>query len=104
VALEYHKSGWPHLHPLLRFAGAQGDTTYATVGRPWYQANGYARLEKPRDQVDVAAYASKYLVKELDHGTVTFWPQRGPWPPHQAPLEDTSLSGRPVPQARHTLR
>jgi hypothetical protein len=83
VALEYQKNGWPHFHPLLRLAGGQLGREYATLGPLWFDQHGYARLEEPRTQLDVAAYAAKYLVKDLGRGDVLFWPPSGSWRPHQ---------------------
>lgn len=78
VALEYQRNGWPHFHPLIGVAGGllSGDEITELKGL-WFQRNGYARLEVPRSAGDVAAYASKYLVKDLARGDVLFWPARG---------------------------
>jgi hypothetical protein len=86
VALEYQKNGWPHFHPLLRLAGGLRPRDFSAAGHEWYAPHGYARLEVPRSEFDVAAYASKYLVKELERGDVVFWPYRGEWPAHQPRL------------------
>jgi hypothetical protein len=86
VALEYQKSGWPHLHPLLRLAGGLQGAEFKTIGQLWFRRHGYAKLEEPLSQDDVSAYASKYLVKDLARGDVTFWPLRGGWPAHQEGL------------------
>lgn len=83
VALEYHKSGWPHFHPLLRLSGGAGAGDFARLGQAWYAAHGYARLEAPRRASDVAEYAAKYLSKDLSRGDVIFWPSRGPLTTHQ---------------------
>ena len=81
VAIETHKSGWPHCHPLIALPGglSQGDPNLAlgkreieTLGQTWYQMAGYAPLEVPHSREAVAAYASKYVVKELDRGDVLF--------------------------------
>ena len=86
VALEYHKSGWPHLHPLVRVAGGLQGTEFATLGQTWFERHGYARLERPSDASAVAAYASKYLTKDLSRGDVLLWPSRGPLDRHQPQL------------------
>lgn len=86
VAIEHHKSGWPHLHPLLRLKGGLHPGALVELGQEWYGAHGYAQLEPPRDRLAVAAYASKYLAKDLDHGDVIFWPRRGPLSVHQPGL------------------
>jgi hypothetical protein len=96
IALEYHKSGWPHLHPLVRVAGGLQGNEFSTLGQTWYERHGYARLEKPLDAAAVAAYAAKYLAKDLSRGDVLFWPQRGSLGVHQWPLK------RRGPRARAT--
>lgn len=94
VALEFQKNGWPHFHPLLRLSGGLLGREWATIGPLWYTDHGYARLEAPRSQDDVAAYASKYLVKDLAHGDVLFWPRRGAWPAHQPLAPQLSAPAR----------
>lgn len=96
LALEYQQNGWPHFHPLLRLAGGLHGDEFARLGQDWFKRHGYARLEQPRDQDDVAAYASKYLVKDLSRGDVMLWPLRGSWPAHQDSLD----FGDPVIDAR----
>ena len=78
VALEYQRNGWPHFHPLLRVAGGLQGNELSGLGQTWFRDHGYARLERPREVRDVAAYAAKYLAKDLDKGDVLFWPLRGP--------------------------
>jgi len=70
AALEAHKTGWPHVHPLLAFTHELEGGEIAAVGQVWYKMNGYARLEVPRSRDAVAAYASKYVTKELERGDV----------------------------------
>lgn len=65
VAIERHKNGWPHMHPLLKLNGGFQKGDLASLGQAWFHDHGYARLERPRDQGDVAAYASKYLAKDV---------------------------------------
>ena len=86
VAVEHHKSGWPHAHPLVRVAGGLQGNEFATLGTVWYERHGYAKLERPLDQGAVSAYASKYLSKDLASGDVIFWPSRGPLNRHQPEL------------------
>lgn len=86
VALEYHKNGWPHLHPLLRIAGGLQGDEIKTLGGLWYREHGGNKLEVPRTREDVCAYASKYLVKDLARGDVVLWPLRGPLTSHQPSL------------------
>jgi len=78
IALEYHKNGWPHFHPLLSIEGGLGGGEIATLSRLWFDACGYNRLEVPRNAGAVCEYASKYLVKGLDIGDVMIWPEKGP--------------------------
>lgn len=86
LAVEHHKSGWPHVHPLLRLSGGVQTGDIVTLGEAWYERNGFAKLELPRSQEDVCAYAAKYLAKDLGTGDVLFWPLRGPLTVHQPRL------------------
>lgn len=86
VALEYQRNGWPHFHPLMRVRGGLRDGALGALGQTWFRRHGYARLEPPRDTAAVAAYASKYLVKDLARGDVLFWPLRGSLGHHQPQL------------------
>ena len=78
VALEYHRNGWPHFHPLLRVAGGLQGNELRQLGGAWFKRHGYAKLERPRSRLDVCAYAAKYLAKDLRRGDVLFWPSTGP--------------------------
>jgi len=89
VALEYQRNGWPHFHPLLRLRGGDHPRSHELLGQSWFREHGYAKLERPRDQGDVAAYAAKYLVKDLARGDVIFWPPRGPLSTHQPALANS---------------
>lgn len=64
VAIERHENGWPHLHPLLRLNGGVQAGDLAGLGQLWFKKHGYARLELPRNQADVSAYAAKYITKD----------------------------------------
>lgn len=86
VALEYHKRGWPHFHPLLRVSGGLRPGQLARLAKAWEFDHGNARLEPPISVADVTAYAAKYLAKDLNRGDVFFWPQRGPLSVHQLGL------------------
>jgi hypothetical protein len=86
VALEYQRNGWPHFHPLLRLPGGLQAGDLAGMGQSWYRHHGYARLEPPRERSAVAAYAAKYLTKDLSRGDVIFWPARGTLSAHQPAL------------------
>jgi hypothetical protein len=86
VSIEHHRNEWPHAHPLLRLRGGLGPRALAHLGQAWFRDHGYAKLERPQDQVAVASYAAKYLAKELGKGDVIFWPPRGPLTSHQPAL------------------
>lgn len=77
VALEFHKNGWPHFHPLISLEGGLQDGDVKVLGPLWTARCGYNRLEPPHSAGAVASYASKYLSKGLDSGDVVFWPERG---------------------------
>jgi len=77
VATEYHRSGWPHFHPLLRLAGGNQGNELRELGQLWFREHGYAKLEVPRSVQDVAMYAAKYLSKDLSTGDVLLWPPKG---------------------------
>lgn len=94
VAVESHKSGWPHCHPLVRLAGGLQYGDLAAMGQAWYERRGYARLEAPRGIDDVCRYAAKYLSKDLSRGDVVIWPQRGPLDRHQPRLQEPARARR----------
>lgn len=77
VALEYHRNRWIHFHALLGGNSLGGELPQAYLKRTWADLAGFARIEAPRSVEDCAAYASKYLVKDLDRGTVLLWPPGG---------------------------
>lgn len=78
AALEYHKNGAPHFHALLTKTEAFNVVQVQWLGDCWRELAGFIRLEEPRSVADCAAYASKYLTKDLDRGTVLLWPSGGP--------------------------
>lgn len=86
VALEYQRNGWPHFHPLVRVSGGMRPGQFGALGQSWFRRHGFARLESPRDELAVATYAAKYLVKDLSRGDVLFWPARGDLRSHQPAL------------------
>lgn len=85
AALELHKNGWPHWHGLLA-CGALSPTEFSTLSRAWFSARGACYLARIQagTQPQVAAYVSKYLVKEL--GQVALL---GPWQTRKATLQAT---------------
>jgi hypothetical protein len=68
AALESHKNGWPHLHPLLSLEGGLQAGDIGLLGRLWYERQGYGRLEVPRSRADVTAYCAKYVSKDYGVG------------------------------------
>lgn len=74
VALEYHRNGWPHLHPLLRLDRGLQQGDIAALGTLWRERCGLEALEVPRDRLAVCAYAAKYLSKDLARGDVILSP------------------------------
>lgn len=93
VAVESHKSGWPHAHPLVRLRGGSNGQELAELGQAWFKRHGYAKLEVPRSADDVCQYAAKYLAKDLSRGDVILWPLRGSVEGHQARLMDVARVG-----------
>jgi hypothetical protein len=93
VAIESHKNGWPHCHPLLSVPGGltRGDEI-KVLGGKWFELAGYANLEFPRDQDAVAGYASKYLTKDYAAGEVMLL---GPLGRTQIPLPGATLGKLP---------
>jgi hypothetical protein len=82
AALEYHKNGWPHFHSLIHRPDGFVATERAALVATWEELAGYCRIEEPRSVADCAAYAAKYLTKDLARGTVLFWPAAGHLPGH----------------------
>lgn len=104
VALEYQRNGWPHFHPLLRLAGGLQPGDLARLGQLWFKRHGYAKLEPPRERAAVAAYAAKYLSKDLNRGDVIFFPGTGPLTQHQPALLSIDRSGGPTTARRAAAR
>lgn len=69
VAMEFHKSGQPHGHGLLRAAGGALKGDIAALSEDWrgLGGNGWIRLERPKSARDVAGYCAKYMTKDLGH-------------------------------------
>jgi hypothetical protein len=78
VALEYHRSGWPHFHGLLAGDAIATDVQRAYLRAQWNELAGYCRIETPLDVEACARYAAKYLTKSLDRGDVILWKPAGP--------------------------
>lgn len=68
--IERHKSGFPHSHALVRLPGIDlADRSQFSLGY-WQKfmtdTGGYTWLSRPRDQVDVVSYVTKYVTKDGD--------------------------------------
>ena len=63
VALEAHRNGWPHFHPLIHVEGGRRRGDLQTIGPVWYELNGYEHLEL-RFPEQAARYCGKYMVKD----------------------------------------
>ena len=73
VAVERHKSGWPHAHALLRLPQGAHKGDLSGMGQSWFTSHGYAKLELPRSPGDVSAYVSKYLAKDIGTNDMVFF-------------------------------
>jgi hypothetical protein len=76
LAVEHHKNGTPHIHPLVRVRGGLRGDEFGQLGQLWFKQHGYAKLEEPRSHDDVCEYAAKYLSKDVSEGTIVLWPLR----------------------------
>jgi hypothetical protein len=77
VCLENHRSGHPHFHGLLGIDGGLQYGDIRILSGLWCERNGYNILERPRVIEGYAAYAAKYMSKDLKQGGVIFWPEHG---------------------------
>lgn len=63
--IERHKSGWPHSHALLRVPGVDLSDREQLSLADWQArisaTGGWSWLTRPRDQVDVTSYVTKYV-------------------------------------------
>jgi len=73
VGIERHKSGWPHMHTLVKFPAGVQKGDLAGMGQAWYREHGFAKLELPRSRDDVAIYVAKYVSKDIDVGDLIFF-------------------------------
>ena len=64
IALEAHKNGWPHFHPLIHVDGGRRRGDLQTIGPVWYELNGYEHLEPVRFPEQAARYCAKYMLKD----------------------------------------
>ena len=94
AALESHKNGWPHLHPLLSLEGGIQAGDVATLGVLWFQANGFGRLEIPRSMEDVSGYCAKYLAKDYATGALLLSPALVGRTRSAGPIQSRSRSER----------
>lgn len=63
LGVEPQRSGRLHVHSLLRFPPCFGEVYRGDGWESWKDRHGFARLEPPKSQDDVAGYVSKYVVK-----------------------------------------
>jgi hypothetical protein len=75
VAIESHRSGWPHIHPLLGLRGGLQEGDLKRLWQVWYERYGGGKLSAPRSQGEVSAYACKYLTKDIARGDVMILPR-----------------------------
>lgn len=98
---EFHKDGRLHFHALI--SAPTGDLSQLASRYAWHEywfrEFGRNRIEQPRSQHDVAAYVSKYLVKD---GEVDFSPNFGKWTPPKLDYTRTLLQQRNLPGFRTT--
>lgn len=93
---EFHKDGRLHFHALLSAPTAdlsQLASRYAWH-EWWYREFGRNQIEQPRSQHDVAAYVSKYVVKD---GEVDFSPNFGKWAPPKLDFTKAFLQQKALP-------
>jgi hypothetical protein len=77
-AMEHHKNGWPHFHMLVGIDGGMRGGELTVLRQLWNARNGGNDIKPPRSVGDCAAYAAKYLTKDLDVGGVLIHPAAGP--------------------------
>jgi len=99
LALEHHKNGTPHVHPLVRVRGGLQGDEFATLGQLWFQQHGYAKLEAPRSREDVCEYAAKYLSKDVAEGSIVLWPLRARLDRLRVSAADLGLRAQPELEA-----
>lgn len=66
AGIEPHKSGRLHAHVMIHWSDRLKDLTRTDGWRIWFDQYGFARIESPRSELDVAAYCTKYVVKGGD--------------------------------------
>src|SRR3972149_163571 len=94
AALESHKNGWPHLHPLLSLEGGIQAGDVATLGMLWFQANGVGRLEVPRAMEAGRGDAAKSLAKAYATGPLLLSPALVGRTTSAGPIQSRSRSER----------
>lgn len=63
LATEPHRDDRLHAHALLMMTRNQPWLRYSEAHRVWQGSYGWLGLEKPKSQLQVSAYVSKYVVK-----------------------------------------
>lgn len=70
VGMERHKSGWPHSHALIRLPNVdlldRGLYSLEFWQKFITDTGGWCWLERPKSQLEVVAYTTKYVLKEGD--------------------------------------
>lgn len=68
--IERHKSGWPHSHALLRVPDVDVADRLQLSLADWQRritdTGGWCWLARPRHQVEVVSYVTKYVTKDGD--------------------------------------
>lgn len=63
LGIEPHESGRLHAHAVIRFPACFGEVVRREGWQLWFDQHGFAKLEPPKSQGDVAGYVSKYVLK-----------------------------------------
>lgn len=93
---EFHKDGRLHFHALLSAPNADLSQLASRYSwhEWWYREFGRNQIEQPRSPHDVAAYVSKYVVKD---GEVDFSRNFGEWRPPKLDYTKALLQQRNLP-------
>jgi len=64
LAVETHRSGFPHAHGLLQVGGLRSGWEISALSECWRSLRwrGFLRLERPRSLEDTAGYCAKYFL------------------------------------------
>jgi hypothetical protein len=64
LGIEEHQDGVIHLHALVRLPAMLSKASRRAAHGVWWTRHGFARIEPPKSQGEVASYVSKYVVKD----------------------------------------